>query len=104
MVKKDWKKNPCILGCGIRFPSGMKHSSAVSGSASDGAPVLVQVFFTRNGKEIPSDGHNMVITLPPHGLFPSLSMNQSGEEVSVKLPGSGVRWAPEEDIMMLVDR
>ena len=38
-----------ILGCGIRFPSGMKHSSAVSGSGTDGAPVLVQVFFTRNG-------------------------------------------------------
>ena len=93
-----------FVGCGIRFPSGMKHSSAVSGSATDGAPIPVQVFFTRNGKELPSDGHNMQITLPPHGFFPAISMNQSGEEVSIKLPGSGVRWAPEEDIMMLVDR
>ena len=82
----------------------MKHSSAVSGSGSDGAPVFVQPFFTRNGKEIASNGHNMVITLPPHGFFPAISMQHSGEEVSVKLPGSGVRWAPEEDIMMLVDR
>ena len=82
----------------------MKHSSAVSGTGSDGAPIFVQVFFTRNGKEIPGNGHNMVLTLPPHGFFAAISMNQPGEEVSVKLPGSGVRWAPEEDIMMLVDR
>ena len=82
----------------------MKNSSAVSGSATDGASIPVQVFFTRNGKEIPCNGHKMQLNLPPHGFFPAISMNQSGEEIGIKLPGSGVRWAPEEDIMMLVDR
>ena len=61
----------------------MKHSSAVSGSGPDGGPVFIQVFFTRNGKEIPSDGHNMLIALPPHGFFSAISMNQSGEEICV---------------------
>ena len=83
----------------------MKNSSAVSGSGSPpGAPIFVQVFFTRNGKEVPSNGQNILMALPPHGLFPSISMKQSGEEICIKLPGDGIRWAPEEDIMMLVDR
>lgn len=70
------------IGCGIR------------GSPANS---MVNVFFTKNGKEI---GNSLIVCpIPPGGFFPAIGLQRPGDEVSFK---HGAKFSPEED-MMLVD-
>jgi hypothetical protein len=79
------------IGCGIKFtspsPQG-KNQGLLSSS--------FQAFFTHNGKEVGV----VPVYVPPGGFFPALSLSNPGDEISLR---SGMRYIPEEDIMMLVD-
>ena len=55
-----------------------------------------QLFFTHNGKEIGV----APVNIPPGGFFPALSLHSVGESARIR---SGLRYIPEEDIMMMVD-
>ncbi|CAM6053563.1 unnamed protein product [Sphagnum tenellum] len=74
------------IGCGVR---------PTASAAADGQKV--NVFFTRNGKEIGSS--SLCVVVPAGGFFPAVGLQHPGEEVAFR---HGVRWSPEED-MMLVD-
>lgn len=75
------------IGCGIKF---LSPSSSASKNPS------LSLFFTHNGKEIGV----IPLNIPPGGLFPAMSIHSVKESVRIR---SGLRFIPEEDIMMMVD-
>jgi len=78
------------VGCGIKFLSSSSLASRNPLAAS------FQLFFTHNGKEIGV----IPINIPPGGFFPAMSLHSVGESARIR---SGLRYIPEEDIMMMVD-
>lgn len=64
-----WKIRDTV-GLGIR---------PLAGQGADAEPAEVQVYFTRNGKEV---GHTTV-ALPPNGLFPTVGLHSAHEKVKV---------------------
>merc|ERR1712110_699200 len=77
------------IGCGIKFLSS-------SSASRNPLAASFQLFFTHNGKEIGVSP----INIPPGGFFPALSIHSVGESARIR---SGLRYIPEEDIMMMVD-
>ena len=66
-----WKVRDTV-GLGIR---------SFAGQEDDTEPPEVQVYFTRNGKEV---GHTTT-TIPPSGLFPTIGLHSAREKVKVHL-------------------
>ena len=64
-----WKIRDTV-GLGIR---------SLAGQGDDTEPAEVQVYFTRNGKEV---GHTTA-ALPPNGLFPTIGLHSAHEKVKV---------------------
>lgn len=75
------------VGCGIKF---------VNLPPQDNETPFVQVFFTRNAKEIGST----LFSFTPGGLYPAISLQSLGEEVRLTLD---IKWLPEDDVHMCID-